>query len=252
MSSSADGDWTCAVCGNRNYATRTHCNMRKCKAPRDGSVGGKRPFEQTFYGGAGKRQRVDTDVRGFDPRIGSGFSQYYPFPSSSSPSLFPTPGGPGGLGGPGFGVFPYGGHPETKSQQNLVLGMWKCPCGNMNFPTRTVCNMRKCGAKKPEDRKTVDLWKCSQCGNLNYPSRTECNIRNCKAPRKTEAEMWRCEQCGNMNYPSRQICNMRKCGAQRNKDALSSSSLSLSSSSLSADSSLLTQSSTGMENHGES
>lgn len=28
---------------------------------------------------------------------------------------------------------------------------WLCPeCGNSNFPNRVVCNMKKCGAPKPD------------------------------------------------------------------------------------------------------
>lgn len=89
-------------------------------------------------------------------------------------------------------------------------------CGNNNFAFRATCNMRKCGAPKPDGTSaptamgggsgggydgpapkgagsSVDegptpegSWTCS-CGNVNYPFRTECNRRNCGLPRGAEA-----------------------------------------------------------------
>ena len=91
-------------------------------------------------------------------------------------------------------------------------------CGNNNFAFRATCNMRKCGAPKPDGTgapaamdgggggggydgpapqgvgsNAADAgpapegsWACS-CGNVNYPFRTECNRRNCGLPRGAEA-----------------------------------------------------------------
>jgi hypothetical protein len=87
-------------------------------------------------------------------------------------------------------------------------------CGNNNFAFRATCNMRKCGAPKPDGTGAPGAmnggggydgpapqvggssaddgpppegsWTCS-CGNVNYPFRTECNRRNCGLPRGAEA-----------------------------------------------------------------
>jgi len=67
-------------------------------------------------------------------------------------------------------------HPINEEDIN-----WICiKCGNDNFAVRKVCNMKKCGAPRPEETK---LWKCPNCGNFNYPSRMKCNMKKCQAAR---------------------------------------------------------------------
>lgn len=70
-------------------------------------------------------------------------------------------------------------------------------------------------------------WACPKCGNLNYPGRLVCNMRRCQAPRPgasagnpfvpggSSDEAWTCVNCGNENYQGRLFCNMRKCGHAR-------------------------------------
>lgn len=55
-----------------------------------------------------------------------------------------------------------------------------------------------------------DGWTCEKCGNLNFASRTFCNMRKCQAPGP-----WTCPTCGNKNFASRMVCNKRTCGRPR-------------------------------------
>lgn len=59
----------------------------------------------------------------------------------------------------------------------------------------------------------ADQWTCTKCGNLNYGSRLVCNMRKCGAP-KTE-EPWVCPGCGNENRAHRLFCNLRSCQLAR-------------------------------------
>jgi len=116
-----------------------------------------------------------------------------------------------------------------------VGGNWTCPsCNNVNFESRTVCNMRSCGLSKPKD--TVDNsgaqelngedpqdnsqnWMCPWCSNDNFPNRKVCNRRTCGMPKPrddlplpTEEGNWICPACANENFPQRTQCNKRTCG----------------------------------------
>eukprot|EP00971_Amphidinium_carterae_P085260 1686700-Amphidinium_carterae.1 len=52
-------------------------------------------------------------------------------------------------------------------------------------------------------------WVCEKCGNLNYGSRLVCNMRKCGASRQSmgggapEPEQWVCPGCGNENRAQR-------------------------------------------------
>jgi hypothetical protein len=132
---------------------------------------------------------------------------------------------------------------------------WACSkCGNMNYASRLVCNMRNCGAQKEQEN-----WVCTGCGNENFGSRIACNMRRCQQikpgttmkqlnqvnasaafaspamvpkgkggvgkgfgkgfvtsgdPRAHEAGAWTCS-CGNLNFSGRTECNARGCRKQR-------------------------------------
>lgn len=120
---------------------------------------------------------------------------------------------------------------------------WACPkCGNMNYPSRSFCNMRKCQAPRPNGQTPTENWTCPGCGNENYASRLFCNIRRCQQakpgltltelkqseqrsmsmPMSMQAPLtnggangsppaWTCPACGNQNYPGRWKCNTNKC-----------------------------------------
>eukprot|EP00930_Biecheleria_cincta_P018413 TRINITY_DN14352_c0_g1_i1.p1 TRINITY_DN14352_c0_g1~~TRINITY_DN14352_c0_g1_i1.p1 ORF type:complete len:202 (+),score=25.08 TRINITY_DN14352_c0_g1_i1:138-743(+) len=70
-------------------------------------------------------------------------------------------------------------------------------CNNANFADREFCNMRNCGAPRPE-------------AGLNVPQVSQ--------PRAA-SDMWTCLACGNMNFADRDVCNMRKCGTPRGEHA---------------------------------
>eukprot|EP00240_Pyramimonas_obovata_P006221 CAMPEP_0118956584 /NCGR_PEP_ID=MMETSP1169-20130426/61653_1 /TAXON_ID=36882 /ORGANISM="Pyramimonas obovata, Strain CCMP722" /LENGTH=305 /DNA_ID=CAMNT_0006904621 /DNA_START=95 /DNA_END=1012 /DNA_ORIENTATION=+ len=142
----------------------------------------------------------------------------------------------GGMGGYGGGMGGYGGampqaygggygggmpNPRGDSDSrkrrggpdDREAGDWYCmACGNMNFAFRTTCNMRKCGAPKPEvpqgglrgaiksrprggddvpkgepEQAPDGSWTC-KCGNVNYPFRNKCNRRNCGLDREPAAQ----------------------------------------------------------------
>jgi len=121
---------------------------------------------------------------------------------------------------------------------------WSClRCGNHNYESRTVCNMRSCQATRdgvlPSEMQASPAaspassdgnWNCVKCGNLNFAHRAVCNMRNCGAPRDgfpaaaaapstarggpiAPGQGWTCEKCGNLNFEGRIYCNMRSCGA---------------------------------------
>ena len=59
-----------------------------------------------------------------------------------------------------YGGGPYQQKPQQPrpqfSQVKSTRGSWVCPvCSNLNFATRTQCNMRSCGAPKPPDAGSV-------------------------------------------------------------------------------------------------
>lgn len=136
----APGPWTCPACGNKNLEKRMVCNRKSCCLPRPANMGGQQqpqqywPQPMPMMGGKG------------GPMGGKGGPMMY-----SSP--FPMGGGKGNGGG----------HPD---------GSWTCKeCQNVNFPLRTVCNNKKCGALGP--------WACPTCGNKNFQGRAVCNKKDC-------------------------------------------------------------------------
>jgi|EP00927_Polykrikos_kofoidii_P077297 hypothetical protein len=60
------------------------------------------------------------------------------------------------------------------------------------------------GPAPPENQ--GDCWTCRQCGNENWPLRTSCNNKSCGAPGP-----WTCPACSNKNFQGRTVCNRKGC-----------------------------------------
>mmetsp|Transcript_12156 Transcript_12156/g.16792 ORF Transcript_12156/g.16792 Transcript_12156/m.16792 type:complete len:306 (+) Transcript_12156:259-1176(+) len=106
---------------------------------------------------------------------------------------------------------------------------WSCgSCGNFNYDSRRVCNIRTCRAPRPAGISAPEEdkpgWICPSCGNFNYDTRVVCNIRNCRRPKpganphgaqsmanNQNRPGWSCPRCGNFNFDARSFCNMRRC-----------------------------------------
>jgi len=137
--------------------------------------------------------------------------------------------------------------PATKAQHTAPPEgqgeTWECKaCGNVNWPLRTTCNRKGCGALGP--------WTCSACSNQNFQGRAVCNRKGCAQPHpgganhaaafspvafaggkgaKGAAGMqglisggagappgsWCCPGCNNVNWPLRTTCNNKTCGLPR-------------------------------------
>lgn len=203
--------WTCPSCGNMNFADRDVCNMRKCASPR--------PHES---------------VQNASPH--SGMMVMGPM-HSPTPGPF-TPQSPEVMGSSAFGKNMNGG--------------WTCAkCQNKNFADREFCNMRKCGAPRPEalpqepEPNVITApasappnllpeggWTCEGCGSVNFADRETCFMRKCGAVRpglegivcpKVHERLvggadgrdyggdWICASCGNSNFQDRAFCNLRNC-----------------------------------------
>jgi len=162
-------DWICVKCKNVNYYWRRNCNMRNCGAPREfrwpasqpqfydpepshlGSYAApsRRPYERP----PPQRQRIQSYSR-----VGA---QSYARPHLEphyEPSRSPT----------------HSTHSRHELQPgeryNLPGKNWRCPeCENENYHFRDVCNIRKCGAKRPP----LDYF-CAECKQPNFFYRETC------------------------------------------------------------------------------
>lgn len=135
-------EWTCGSCGNRNFAGRSVCNMRKCGQPRPG---------REVNSGRGPLQQPRPALTG-EPPAGSWVC------TACNNVNFPNRQECNGrnCGLPRLAAD--GGEPLAKpmnqvanSQAEVPEGSWICPsCSNVNWPKRLSCNARQCGAPRPE------------------------------------------------------------------------------------------------------
>uniref|UniRef100_A0A7S2RDG9 RanBP2-type domain-containing protein n=1 Tax=Rhizochromulina marina TaxID=1034831 RepID=A0A7S2RDG9_9STRA len=161
------GNWTCSVCLNVNWPTRTHCNRKTCGLPRS-------QVDSAITGGAGLTNGAGGSTWGADP--------------GSTGASWPAQPRPGGAPGAG-----------SRGGKEHPPGSWVCTsCSNINWPMRSSCN--RCHASKdpsaillsPPGPSAVTAtpagsWTCPSCGNVNWPMRTSCNRKNCLMPRPASA-----------------------------------------------------------------
>eukprot|EP01001_Neometanema_parovale_P008495 NODE_4770_length_1021_cov_47.879733_g4565_i0.p2 GENE.NODE_4770_length_1021_cov_47.879733_g4565_i0~~NODE_4770_length_1021_cov_47.879733_g4565_i0.p2 ORF type:complete len:290 (-),score=75.71 NODE_4770_length_1021_cov_47.879733_g4565_i0:82-951(-) len=137
------GDWTCASCGNNNFARRTDCH--KCAAPKEGGMGGGM--------GGGGGGGGNTDVRPGDwtcPSCGNNcFSRRMDCNRCGTPKAGVMGGGMGMIGGGGMGMMGGmgGGMGGGGGNTDMRPGDWLCgSCGNNCFARRMECN--RCGSPR--------------------------------------------------------------------------------------------------------
>jgi len=202
MAPTIENGWVCAECGNTNFDDRTHCNMKKCGAPKP-APGAKLPnwicsaCGNTNFGDrrvcnmrkCGAPRSSGPTMRPTDKAVASGmpgmlFGAIQAWPMMTTPSVL----GVGGYNAAGRRILvkvgPYTKQSSSASKTDPAEraakdGDWICEeCQNMNYADRGFCNMRKCGAPRP-----IGDWTCAACGNMNYSDRVNCNMRKCGAPR---------------------------------------------------------------------
>lgn len=147
---------------------------------------------------------------------------------------------------------------DDQQRQNALVdsvGDWLCPsCGNINYGFRSSCNMRKCGAPRPQNKKLCQIPnETNQIGGIKYVGKISssqsgtqnkhfffkkkvitmityvCSFQwyskhlvfflrirhTTRADVRSQPGSWECTACGNWNYLFREYCNMKRCRAKR-------------------------------------
>jgi len=158
-------DWQCPLCGNTNYGHRTECNMRSCGAPRPSET------NVNVASGGGFSLSSGNLLNGNDGNTLRGGQQQQLMGNNTAISnLDPLSWACPKCGNLNFATRAECNMRNCKAPRpdNIVPGddtrgrkrrreirddgdNWLCPeCGNSNFPNRVVCNMKKCGAPRPD------------------------------------------------------------------------------------------------------
>eukprot|EP00930_Biecheleria_cincta_P072217 TRINITY_DN59650_c0_g1_i1.p1 TRINITY_DN59650_c0_g1~~TRINITY_DN59650_c0_g1_i1.p1 ORF type:complete len:439 (-),score=63.82 TRINITY_DN59650_c0_g1_i1:147-1436(-) len=207
-----NGAWQCVACPNVNFAMREACN--RCSTPKPAE---QLPPPQQAFGSA--------PVAGDNGNWQCSVCQNVNFPmreacnrchTSKEQATYdaaPTWEQGGAQGKGGAGRAPVAGE----------NGNWACAsCGNVNFPTREVCNRCQTPKVVESPRGSAPVagengnWACPSCQNVNFPARLACN--RCQMPRPEEssnysaaspriaqrAGAWSCHTCQNVNVA---VCN---------------------------------------------
>jgi len=190
------GPWNCPACGNRNYAGRKVCNMKKCNQPMPPPPPGAGPHAVggTPIGPQPQAVQAATAVQAIAMLQASGLTAI-PGVAEGIQKIMAS-GAVGAAVSPSVAAMGCA-VPVSKGAAEVKEGSWVCvDCGNINFPTREVCNARLCGKPRAEvdggppapgaDSKTrlkPGSWVCSACSNINWPEREACGMRKCGLPR---------------------------------------------------------------------
>eukprot|EP00929_Paragymnodinium_shiwhaense_P121337 TRINITY_DN9352_c1_g1_i1.p1 TRINITY_DN9352_c1_g1~~TRINITY_DN9352_c1_g1_i1.p1 ORF type:complete len:297 (-),score=45.08 TRINITY_DN9352_c1_g1_i1:97-987(-) len=138
-SNSPEGSWMCRYCKNVNFPTRLICNGKNCGRSRSDADGGAPP-KQIGIGASAPAMPVPQPsgkltgamLTTMANAIGAMMGNVPA--ATSSPVQLPTQVAGGG------------------GRNEPVQGSWKCgACGNVNFPTRSICAKRTCGLPRPAD-----------------------------------------------------------------------------------------------------
>lgn len=179
-----DGEWRC-ICGNINYATRTECGLRWCTQTRPGVESFTDAFTALAMSPAQSMPASASDAVPTDPlaqllnALGAANSYHG---AITAPTATPV-----SIENGASTRLPSASGPQTPKAP--PEGSWRClGCGNVNYPTRDVCNGRSCGRPRSEVDGGRPLegnqnWVCPICRNVNFPMRLVCNKRGCNQPR---------------------------------------------------------------------
>lgn len=185
------GDWMCPACGNHNYAKRQACN--KCQTLKPGLM------IDGMAGSFGGARRGYAPLRMGLPMAAGGaaghFGQFgdYNYPRQE-------------FRGKGHSEFRGKGHSPMMANNNMY-GPYRGAAGMMGrySPYASIGPTTSPPARsmRPGD------WSCPKCQNHNYASREFCN--KCAFPRNAPANFrdgdWMCPNCNNHNFASKQNCN---------------------------------------------
>ncbi|KAK3243725.1 hypothetical protein CYMTET_46637 [Cymbomonas tetramitiformis] len=222
-------DWTCAYCGNVNFAFRTTCNMRKCGKERsDGpdQQGGKSmknsslpqqqqpSFPQGGMTGTAADSFSGMGSMGGMGGMGGGYGMGYGM-GGMNPAM-----GMGNMGNMGGMMMGMGMDPSMMGMgmggmgMSNGMGMGNMGMGNMGgVGMGTGMGMGAMGNGMP--------MAPSNFGNMGmgggeYGGQREDQSRKRRGGPDAKSEGdWFCMSCGNMNFAFRTTCNMRKCGAPK-------------------------------------
>lgn len=139
MPAVAVADWFCGACGNKNFADREFCNMRKCAAPRFAAKA-MMPMLAAMPAFAAKA---------FSPQV----NNLYAFTGGKSSAKPPRQMREGDwmcpCGNANFSDRAFCNMRKCNAARPLTN--WNCGvCANMNYADRTHCNMRNCNAPRAD------------------------------------------------------------------------------------------------------